>query len=141
MMIETDILYAFIKEEDWLKPTADKLMWMINEDRFGTVYTSREGIHELYYVCMSEGVPLEEFISRIAALMAIDNLVFLETTPEIDLLALTIMKQYKITSIFDAYYASTALNQVSDHILISTDEIYDRIPGLKRYDPRKLVEG
>lgn len=39
MMIETDILYAFIKEKDWLKPTAEKLMWMINEERFGTVYT------------------------------------------------------------------------------------------------------
>lgn len=73
--------------------------------------------------------------------MAIENLVFLETTPEIDLLALTLMKQYKITSIFDAYYASTALNQVPDHILISTDEIYDRIPGLKGVRSKKAGRG
>lgn|GEM_PF-3037748 len=26
MMVETDILYAYIKREDWLKPTADKVI-------------------------------------------------------------------------------------------------------------------
>jgi len=140
MMIETDILYAFVKKSDWLKPTADRLMWMIKEERFGDIAASREALHELYYVSIEEGVTLDEFITRIAALTSIDNLEFLATTTEIDLLALTLMKQYRLKSIFDAYHAATALNQVSDHTVISTDEVYDRIPGLTRVDPRKLVE-
>jgi len=140
MMIETDILYAFVKKMDWLKPTADKLMWKIKENRFGIIYASREALHELYYVSIEEGVTLDEFISRVAALTSINNLVFLNTTAEIDLLALTLMKQYRLASIFDAYYAATALNQVSDHTVISTDEVFDRVPGLTRVDPRTLVK-
>jgi len=139
-MVETDVLYAFVKKSDWLKSTADELMWMVKEKEFGTVYASREALHELYYVSMEEGVTLDEFIARVAALTSIDNLTFLETTTEIDLLALAIMGQYRLTSIFDAYYAATALNQVPDHTLVSTDDIFDRLPGLKRVDPRILVK-
>lgn len=137
-MIETDLLYAFIKKEDWLKDAADKIMKRIVNGEFGTVYASRECLHELYYVLKNEGVTLDEYITRVAAITAIENLKFLETTCEIDLLALTLMRQYNMKSIFDAYYAATALNQVEDHKLISTDNVYDVIPGLIRIDPRKL---
>ncbi len=62
----------------------------------------------------------------------------IETTYQIDLPALALMRQYQIESIFDAYYAATALNQVPDHTIISTDEVFDAIPGIKRIDPHKL---
>jgi len=92
----------------------------------------------MYYVSKEEGVSIDEYISRVAALTAIKNLTFLETTYKIDLLALTLMKQYKMKSIFDAYYAATALNQVPDHSIISTDAVFDTIPGIKKIDPRKI---
>jgi len=139
MMIETDMLYAFVKRSDWLKPVAEELMLSIRGNRFGAVYASREALHELYYISLEEGVPLDEVISRVAALTMIDNLVFLDTTAEIDLLALTIMKQYGITSVFDAYHAATVLNQVPDHTIISMDQVFDKIPGLNRVDPHTLV--
>ena len=138
MMVETDILYAYIKREDWLKPTADKVILQIARGRLGTVYASRESLHEIYYVSREEGVSIDELIARFAALTAIENLVFLETTCEIDLLALALVRQYGISSIFDAYYAATALNQVPDHTIISTDTVFDTIPGIKRIDPREL---
>jgi len=72
------------------------------------VYASRESLHELYYVSREEGATIDEYISRAATLTAINNLTFVETTFEIDLLALTIMSQYKVKLIFDAYYAATA---------------------------------
>ncbi|MEM1570491.1 MAG: PIN domain-containing protein [Candidatus Bathyarchaeia archaeon] len=137
-MVETDILYAYIKREDWLKPTADKVISQIARGRLGTVYASRESLHEIYYVSREEGVSIDELIARFAALTAIENLVFLETTCEIDLLALALVRQYGISSIFDAYYAATALNQVPDHTIISTDTVFDTIPGIKRIDPREL---
>ncbi|MEM3792554.1 MAG: hypothetical protein QXH47_04475 [Candidatus Bathyarchaeia archaeon] len=89
----------------------------------------------MYYVSREEGVSVDELIARFAALTAIENLVFLETTCEIDLLALALVRQYGISSIFDAYYAATALNQVPDHTIISTDTVFDTIPGIKRIDP------
>jgi len=140
MMIETDILYAFVKKSDWLKPTADRLIWMVKEGELGEVSASREALHELYYVSREEGVELGGLLTRVAALTAIDNLRFLPTTAEVDLLALALMKQYRLTSIFDAYHAATALNQVEDHVLVSTDEVFDGVPGLKRVDPRQIVK-
>jgi len=138
LMIETDVLYAFVKREDWLRSTACNIILKIAEGEFGTVFASREALHEIYYVSKEEGVSIDEYISRAAALTAIENLNFLETTYEIDLLALTLIKQYRMESIFDAYYAATALNQVPDHTLISTDTVFDKIPGIKRIDPREI---
>lgn len=137
-MVETDILYAYVKKEDRLKPVADSVVAKIVRGKLGVVYASRESLHELYYASKKEGVSLDEYISRAAALTAIENLKFIETTYQIDLLALTLMKQYKIESIFDAYYAATALNQVPDRTIISTDEVFDAIPGITRIDPHKL---
>ena len=140
MLIETDIIFAFVKASDRLKPVADKLMWRINEGELGEVASSRETIHELYYVSMREGVSLDEYITRVAALTSIKNLRFMPTTSEIDLLALTLMRQYGLTSIFDAYHAATALNQVEDRTIVSTDHVYDRVPGLARVDPQTLIK-
>jgi predicted nucleic acid-binding protein len=139
MLIETDTIYAFVKDSDRLKPTADRLMWKIKEGELGEITASREVLHELYYVSMREGVTLDDYISRAAALTAIPNLLFLPTTPEIDLLALTLMRQYGLGSIFDAYHAATTLNQVEDHTIISTDHVFDRIPGIKRIDPHTVT--
>jgi len=138
LMIETDMLYAFVKREDWLRSTAWNIILRITKGEFGAVCASREALHEIYYVSKEEGVSIDEYISRAAALTAIKNLTFIETTYEIDLLALTLIKQYKVESIFDAYYAATALNQVQDHTIISTDTVFDKIPGIKRIDPREI---
>jgi predicted nucleic acid-binding protein len=137
-MIETDMLYAHVKAQDWLKPTAEKLMRRIVRGDFGVVATSREVLHELYYVSVEEGVEIESYIARLAALTAIPNLRYLDTSAEIDILAATLLKQFRLTSIFDAYYAATALNAVADHTMISTDEVFDNVTGIKRIDPRTL---
>jgi len=138
MMIETDMLYAYVKKEDWLKSTATPIITRISKGEFGIVYASRESLHEIYYVSKEEGVSTDELLARGAALTAIENLAFLETTFEIDLLALALISQYGLTSIFDAYYVATALNQVEDHTIISTDTIFDKIPSVKRIDPRNI---
>jgi len=87
---------------------------------------------------MEDGVPLESYIYRLATLTELPNLKYLDTTSEIDILAVTLMKQSKLTSIFDAYYAATALNAVPDHTIASTDEVFDKVTGIKRMDPRTL---
>jgi predicted nucleic acid-binding protein len=138
VILDTDILYAYVKEEDWLKPASLKVIHRVAEGELGAVYASREALHELYYVSMAEGVSLDEYIVRAASLTAIDNLLFHPTTHEVDLLALTLMKQYRITSIFDAYHAATTLNQDPDRTIVSTYSVFDRIPGLTRVDPRDM---
>ena len=140
MMIETDILYAYVKPHDWLKPVATKIINMIERGELGIVYASRESLHEMYYVSMAEGVSLDEFIERIASVTAIENLEFIDTNYTVDLLAFTLMRQYNLSSVFDAYYAATLLSMVEDRTIISTDKVFDAIPGIKRIDPRDLVK-
>ena len=44
-----------------------------------------------------------------------------------------------VSSFFDAIYAATALaEKVADHTIISIDQVYDRISGVKRIDSREL---
>lgn len=138
-MIETDILYAYVKKEDPLKSAAVKLIEDIAKGKHGEIGASRECLHELYYVSMEEGVDLDEVISRFGALTAIENLTFLETTRELDLVALTLMKQYGFSSIFDAYHAAAALERDEERTIVSTDNVYDRVAGLERRGPQDLI--
>jgi len=138
LMIESDVLYAYVKENDWLKEASERLVSKIEKGDFGEVYASREVLHELYYVSLDEEVRIDDYVYRVANLTSVKNLVFLETSYEIDLLAISLMKQYRLTSIFDAYYAATCLNQVRDRKIVTTDTVYDRIPGISRIDPRDL---
>ncbi len=39
------------------------------------------------------------------------------------------IKHYRLASIFDAYYGATTLDQVRGHILVYSDEVFDRVPG------------
>jgi hypothetical protein len=139
MMLETDLFYAYVKKTDWLKPLAEEIVRRIIDRRFGVVHASREAHHEFYYVSMAEGVSLDDYITRAASLTAIKNLEFHPTTAELDLLAFALMRQYGVASLFDAYHIATVLNQEPDHIIVSTDAVFDKIPGRTRLDPRKLA--
>ena len=60
-------------------------------------------------------------------------------TLEIGLAAMTLVVEYQLTSKFNAYYVATALLADPNKTVISTDQAYDRIPGLKRVNPREYA--
>jgi hypothetical protein len=84
------------------------------------------------------GIDMETLLSKVAALTSI-NMDWIPETVEISLTAMTLMLEYNLSSIFDAYYAATALLSDPDRTVISTDSIYERIPGIKRKDPREIA--
>ncbi|MEM4430253.1 MAG: hypothetical protein QXM08_03755, partial [Thermofilaceae archaeon] len=116
----------------------DRLLQRVAEGRSAPFTPSARASTKFTMFSPKEGVPLDEIISRFAPLTSIDNLIFLETTYEVDPLAPTPMKQFKLASIFDAYHAATTLNQAPDHTIITTDTVYDRMPGARRANPREL---
>lgn len=138
MLIETDIVLAHIKESDWLKPYAEHILAMAGRGEI-KLYASRELLHEVYYAARKLGVGLDELLEKIVALTRIENIVWVPTTIDVDLTALTLMVEYGVKSVFDAYYAATTLLYDPDRTIISTDHVYDRIPGIHRVDPRDLV--
>jgi len=85
------------------------------------------------------GLSNREILNRDGALTSIPNLKWVPTTVDTDLMALALMDQYGLTSIFDAYNAATCLLYDKDRKMISTDSAYDKVIGLSRIDPRNLV--
>ena len=140
LMIESDVLYAHIKESDWLKAPAETLLKAVHEGEARNFYAGREVLHELYYLLSRSGQRPEEALSKVGALTRIGNLTWTSTSTDNDLLALSLVATYRLSSIFDAYRAAACLLHDPDHTMVSTDSVYDEILGLKRVDPRDLAE-
>jgi predicted nucleic acid-binding protein len=138
-MIETDILFSHIKDDDWLKDDAETILRHVVSGKFGEVQVSREAIHELYYLLARTGHTPADILSKVGALTRIANLSWASTTTDHDLLALSLVTTYGLSSIFDSYHAATCLLEDPEHKMVSTDEAYDRIPRITRIDPRKLA--
>jgi predicted nucleic acid-binding protein len=138
-MIETDILFSHIKAEDGLKEDAETILRHVAAGRFGEVQVSREAIHELYYLLARTGHAPADILSKVGALTRIANLSWASTTTDHDLLALSLVTTYGLSSIFDSYHAATCLLEDPEHKMVSTDDAYDRIPRITRIDPRKLA--
>ncbi len=138
MLLETDLLIAYLKKEDWLKPLAKKVIGAVQEGKLKNVYSSTEVLHEMYYV-FAEFAALETILADLAKVATLTNLSFLEPSTEVYLSAVHLAKSYRMSSIFDAIYAATALSRhVPDHTIISTDEVFERVPGLRRVHPSDL---
>ncbi|MDH2900797.1 MAG: PIN domain-containing protein [archaeon] len=140
MLFESDILFAHIKNSDWLKKTADQLLAAVEKGSFGSVYASRETLHELYYLSGKAGWKPGEALSRIGSLTRIKNLLWPATTTDVDLLALSLLATYDISSVFDAYHAASCLLYDPDHVIVSTDDDYDKIRNLTRIEPGAVVK-
>jgi len=140
LIIESDVLFAHIKENDWLKKSADALIEAIDDGTVGTVYASRESLHELCHLASKLGWKPAEALVKIGSLTRIRNLEWPPTTTDVDLLALSLLATYDLSSIFDSYHAATRLLFDPEHTIVSTDEVYDKIKSLSRLEPRRAIE-
>ncbi len=138
MLIETDVLVAHVKESDWLKRPSEAILEAAESGEL-SLCASSESLHELYYLGVKLRIDLETLLAKIASLLMIGGIEWLPSTAEVSLTALTLMAEYGLSSIFDAYYAATALLMDPDRTVVSTDAAYDSVPGLRRVDPRDLA--
>ncbi len=138
MLLESDMLIAYLKKDDWLKPTAERVVGAVEAGRLGEVACSAATLHEMYYV-FSGHAPLHTILADFARITTMKNLKFLNQDAETYLSALHLAETYKISSVFDALYAATALSpSVPDHTIISTDAVFEKVPGLRRQPPEDL---
>ena len=93
---------------------------------------------ELYYVLEDFGYDKTIILGKQAEIAGISGLSILPLTADVLLAAQSIMKSFRVTGLFDAIYAAAALNQDQDHTILSTDDVYERIPGVRRLDPRRF---
>lgn len=138
MLLESDIIIAYMKREDWLKNRATEIFEAIERGRLTDIQLSSEVFHELYYV-FSDYASLSVILGNEAWLATLRNVTFIDPTKEIYLSALNLMETYHLKSIFDAFYAATTLtDRVPDHTILSADGAYGRIRGVTRMDPMEL---
>ena len=125
---------------DTLKQGAEAVLRHIAAGKLGEAYASREAIHEFYYHLDRTRLQPADILARVGALTRIPTLKRVATTTDDDLLALSHITTYGLSSVFDSYHAAACLLKDPEHTMVSTDDVYDKIPRIKRTDPRKLAE-
>jgi predicted nucleic acid-binding protein len=138
LLIENDMVLAYYKRNDQLKPHATRLFQKIERGDLGTVSIPSVFSIELYYVLRKiTGVPsVRDVVSHITTF---PNLSVIPSKIDHHLAALFLLESYQMESVFDAIYAAVALSEDNlDHSIISTDRTYDRIEGLKRLEPSEM---
>ena len=126
MYLDTDIILALIKDEDWLKEHVD-------------LKQMQPAKTSVFTVIEAELVLLREY-SRNDAIAVLDKL----KTLKIEILPVTepiikqsqkLLSQYSELNIFDSIHVACAV--VNDELIVSTDTVFQNILGLKRKDPRE----
>lgn len=117
MFADTDFLLALVKESDWLKGKAEKVLSVHR----GDITTSASVMMELAIVCRRLGTNVMHVFSQIFGLINVD-----ETTRTICLRAAVFMEKYGL-NVFDAFHAAYC----GSDAIISSDAVYDRL-GIER---------
>jgi predicted nucleic acid-binding protein len=138
LIIESDLLVAHSKTSDWLKPQADLIFERLRKGSL-SLSTSAAALIELYYVLEDFGIDKGSILGKQAELAGIEGLTILPLTAEVILAAQSVMRTFRVPGLFDGLYAAATLNQDREHKILSTDEVYDRVPGIQRVDPRSYT--
>ncbi|MEM4736204.1 MAG: PIN domain-containing protein [Candidatus Thorarchaeota archaeon] len=134
-MIENDMILAFYKRNDQFKERAVRLFSKIERGELGVVMVPSIFSIELFYVLRKTTgtASVRDVVSHI---ITYPNISVIPSRIDHFVAALFLLETYQLTSIFDAIYAAVALSEDNpDHTIVSTDQIYDRVEGLRRIDP------
>lgn len=128
MYLDTDIILALIKPEDWLKAYVERGLEEINEEKVTSLIT----------VIESELVLMREY-SRELALSAFEEIKkkgikLLPISVEVIEESTKLLKKYSKLNIFDSVHLANAMLRREE--ILSTDSLFDEIEGIKRVDPR-----
>jgi predicted nucleic acid-binding protein len=127
MYLDTDIILALIKDEDWLKPH-------INLKRIKNPTTSVFAIIEAEIVLLREYGKehvfpiLNNIKSKKVKIISLDEKILKK--------ALEMLKKYERLNIFDSVHAAYSI--IKNDKIISTDNIFDEIEEIERIDPRSI---
>lgn len=117
MFADTDFILALIKDSDWLKKKAIKIL----KENKGKIFTSISVIIEIALVCKRFNINTLNAFADISEIINLDK-----ETYTICMRAALYIEKYNL-SVFDAFHAAFC----SDDTIISSDSVYDTI-GIER---------
>ena len=126
MYLDTDMILALIKKDDWLKP-------FVNLKKIRNPVISAAVLIELELVINREygRDKVEEFFKEIKNLKIKSEPV----TSDVIYKSAELMKKYSMTT-FDAIHASYCI--LNKEKILSSDTVFDSIKDIERVDPREL---
>ena len=134
-LIETDIIYAFLNKNDFYHDNANRIIKLINAGELD-VKISSISLIELQLIYKSKEIEYE-FEMDLIDLQRINNIVWAPLDVASSLTAIHLRKKYNL-SFFDSLHVGIAINL--DKQIISQDEVYDNIAGLKRIPLKSFKE-
>jgi predicted nucleic acid-binding protein len=129
------MILALLNRADRLHAVASRLFEKIARGELKRVAVAVSAYLEMELIMRSKGFNHNEIIKNILMFKSIPKLGEAPLTSDTILNAIRIRANYGLTY-FDSLHASTAL--LYDGVIISVDEDYKRVQGLKVVDPRKL---
>lgn len=127
MYLDTDIILALIKEEDWLKEKVKKIQVQNAKTSALTIIEARLVLEREYSRIESTNA-LDKIKKQAIEITIVDKKV-IEKSQEL-------MQQYPNIGIFDSIHAATAL--ILNEKMVSTDHIFHQIVELSVKDPRTI---
>ena len=134
MILENDVLFALLNKRDPNHAVARAIFEKLMRKEL-EVEVSSAALLEMELIYKSRGRE-EQLEKDISAIAAIPGLRFLPLKPETVLTAIRLRNRYGL-GFFDSHYAASAL--LTDGRILSFDEAYEEVEGIKRVDPRNLV--
>ena len=113
MFADTDFILALIKESDWLKKNALKIL----KQNRGKIKTSVSVMMELAHICRRLKINTIKTFANIFELVDVD-----ESAYSVCMQAAVYVEKYNF-AVFDAFHAAFCGND----IIISSDSVYDKI--------------
>jgi len=109
--VDTDFFLALIKESDWLKEKAKKILAEYEDELYATPFT----IVELMIVCKREKIPVKETLFHISRIVNLESLTWAIFFKSCDYLE-------KGATIFDSLLMAFCEN----NDIISSDNVYQK---------------
>lgn len=138
-LIETEFLFGLIPSDPWNEMVEEALGSV--KGAGVDVRCLASGILEVVFVAKSEGNKEPEIRSGIAAMlskMRTNGINIVESIDLKDILGCLSLRELYAVTFYDALHASSTLNRSA--ILVSNDDFYDKISGLKRVSIQDFVK-
>ncbi|MCD6443895.1 PIN domain-containing protein [Candidatus Bathyarchaeota archaeon] len=135
-LIELDMLIAFVNVSDELHRTAVAVFEKIAEGELKNVVIPASAYMEYELVLRSRGYNENVIREDVESFRRIPNLGEAPLTSSILIEASRLRERYRL-SYFDSLHAASALSY--DRTIVSVDQAYQTVAGLKAIDPRSLA--
>ena len=132
-LMENDVIFAYLNELDPYHGVSEKIFQRLAQGEL-ELRISSVTLVEMELIYRSQHVE-DRLLLHLSAIAALPNVQYLPLNPETVITSVYLRQNHGL-SFFDSHYAAAALN--ANIPILSFDQAYDRVPGLRRIKPENI---